>query len=163
MHLLRNLHQLVLRNYQSVLELFEQGDQFVNGQLNLCHDLAEDITQRVHSSQCLIQQTVRRLSRSFDGGTGCGNRGLDTRQAGLDAHEKGARHHQRRGPHLVTGANCDGLIAQGARLIEFSAGSNQGAVGLLHKVSNLGPNILNQCLSGVDLVGHHTETLGQSG
>ena len=64
---------------------------------------------------------------------------------------------------MVTGANRDGLIAQGARLIEFSAGSNQGAVGLLYKVGNLRPYIFNQCLGGVDLVGHYTETLGQSG
>ena len=111
----------------------------------------------------MVKQTVRRCPRSFDGGTGRGNGGLDARQARLDAHEKSARHHQRGRTHLITGANCDGLIAQGASLIELSAGSKQGTVGLLHKVGNFDLDIFNQRLSGVDLVGNHTKTLGQSG
>ena len=42
MHFLRNQNQLFLCKHQGLLELNEQGHQFVNGQLNLCHHLAED-------------------------------------------------------------------------------------------------------------------------
>ncbi len=163
MHFLRNQHQLILRRHQSSLKLVEQSHQFVNRQLNLSHDLAEHIAQHVHSCKGLVQQTVRRFTRRFDGGTGRGNGGLDARQARFHAHEQGARHHQRRRAHLVTGANRNSLVTQSASLVKLSAGSNQGAVGLLHKVGNLDPDVLNQFLCGVDLVGDHTETFGQSG
>ena len=163
MHFLRDLYQLFLRRYQSDLKLVEQGHQFVNGQLNLSHDLAEQIAQYVHSCKRLVEQTVRRCTRRFDGGTGRGNGGLDARQTRFHAHEHGARHHERRRAHLVTGTNRNSLVTQGAGLVKLSAGSNQGAVSLLHKVGNLASDILNQFLCGVDLVGDRTETLGQSG
>ena len=79
----------------------------------------------------------------------------------FDTQKQCSRNHEGRCPHLVTCANGDGLVAQGSRLIELCAGCSQGTVSLLYKVRNLGSDVFDQSLGGIDLVCHHAETFWQ--
>ena len=160
---LGNFYQFFLSGHQGGLQLRQQRNQFVNGQLDLCNDLTEHISEHIHRRQRLVKQTVSGLASGFQGHAGGCNGGLDGWQTGFNPHEQNPRRHQRGSAHHVTGANGDGFVTQAARLVQFGAGGDQGLVTAGHKIGNLGLDLSDQGLSGIDLICHHAEALGQRG
>ena len=160
---LRDFYQFFLSGHQRGLQLVEQRNQLVNGQLDLGNDLTEHIAQHIHRRQRLVQQAVSGLASGFQGHAGGGNGGLDGWQAGFNAHEQNPSRHQRRGAHHVSGADGDSFVAKAARLFQLSAGGDQGLVTANHKIGNLGLDLMDQGLGSIDLICHHAKALRQRG